>query len=674
MFSFVRYSRWDNTQAQEIPGSDDLLQALSDDLLYHGDVSRALRQLMQRGLSLPSGKRLDGIQDMLRRLRERRQETLSQHNLDSLYQDLKDRLDRVVQREKESIGRRLQDMDNQGTQEPPEAQALQDTFRRMAQKNLDALETLPEDLPGAIQQLSDYEFLDPEAGREFQELLQMLQKSVLDSFFQDLTQRLEQLTPEGLEQIREMTRALNHLLEQKRKGQRPDFEGFMQQFGPMFGPNPPQTLEELIERLQQQMSQTQSLLNSLSSEQQEALLDLLSSQLFDSGLQDELAELAANLDMISPSGISGQEYRFFGDESTTLSEAMRLMKQLQELEQLERQLDRTRFGADLEDVDQDLMEQLLGKEAADNLEELKRLTKLLEEAGYVEREGDELKLTPLGMRKIGQKALRDIFDRIRKDAFGNHPSGTRGVGQEAIDETKQYEYGDPFLLDLKKTVMNALSRSEPSVPVRLSPEDFEVYRTEHLSRTSTVLMLDLSRSMPMRGNFVAAKKVALALNSLIRTQFPRDNLYLVGFSGFAREVADEELAKLNVGDFGRGTNIQAGLRVARKLLARHRNSHRQVILVTDGEPTAYYEADGQLYIEFPPSLRVLRETLKEVRRCTREEITINTFMLERSSHLRAFVTQLAKVNKGRVLFSSPEDLGGYILVDYVGNRSRRVAR
>ena len=674
MSSFVRYSRWDNTQAQEIPGSDDLLQALSDDLLYHGDISRALRQLMQRGLSLPSGKRLDGIQDMLRRLRERRQETLSQHNLDSLYQDLKDRLDCVVQREKESIERRLQDMDNQGAQEPPEAQALQDAFRRMAQKNLDALEALPEDLPGAIQQLSDYEFLDPEAGREFQELLQMLQKSVLDSFFQDLTQRLEQLTPEELEQIRDMTRALNQMLEQKRKGQRPDFDGFMQQFGHMFGPNPPQTLEELIERLQQQMSQTQSLLNSLSSEQQESLLDLLSSQLFDSGLQDELAELAANLDLISPSGISGQEYRFFGDESTTLSEAMRLMKQLQELEQLERQLDRTRFGADLEDVDQDLMEQLLGKEAADNLEELKRLTKLLEEAGYVEREGDELKLTALGMRKIGQKALRDIFERIRKDAFGNHPSGTRGVGREATDETKQYEYGDPFLLDLKKTVMNALSRSEPSVPVRLSPEDFEVYRTEHLSRTSTVLMLDLSRSMPMRGNFVAAKKVALALNSLIRTQFPRDNLYLVGFSGFAREVADEELAKLNVGDFGRGTNIQAGLRVARKLLARHRNSYRQVILVTDGEPTAYYEADGQLYIEFPPSMRVLRETLKEVRRCTREEITINTFMLERSSHLRAFVTQLAKVNKGRVLFSSPEDLGRYILVDYVGNKSRRVAR
>ena len=409
MFSFVRYSRWDNTQAQEIPGSDDLLQALSDDLLYHGDISRALRQLMQRGLSLPSGKRLDGIQDMVRRLRERQQETLSQHNLDSLYQDLKDRLDRVVQREKESIERRLQDMDNQGAQEPPEAQALQDAFRRMAQKNLDALEALPEDLPGAIQQLSDYEFLDPEAGREFQELLQMLQKSVLDSFFQDLTQRLEQLTPEELEQIRDMTRALNQMLEQKRKGQRPDFDGFMQQFGHMFGPNPPQTLEELIERLQQQMSQTQSLLNSLSSEQQESLLDLLSSQLFDSGLQDELAELAANLDLISPSGISGQEYRFFGDESTTLTEAMRLMKQLQELEQLERQLDRTRFGADLEDVDQDLMEQLLGKEAADNLEELKRLTKLLEEAGYVEREGDELKLTALGTRKIGQKDLPDIF-------------------------------------------------------------------------------------------------------------------------------------------------------------------------------------------------------------------------------------------------------------------------
>jgi uncharacterized protein with von Willebrand factor type A (vWA) domain len=159
--------------------------------------------------------------------------------------------------------------------------------------------------------------------------------------------------------------------------------------------------------------------------------------------------------------------------------------------------------------------------------------------------------------------------------------------------------------------------------------------------------------MPMRGNFVAAKKVALALSTLIRTQFPRDMLYLVGFSGFAREVDKEELPRLNVGDFGRGTNVQAGLRIARRLLAKHRGSQRQVILITDGEPTAYFETDGRLSIEYPPGPRVLKETLNEVRRCTKEEIIINTFMLEKSYHLKAFVSQLATLRDGRLL--RPQD-------------------
>lgn len=377
--------------------------------------------------------------------------------------------------------------------------------------------------------------------------------------------------------------------------------------------------------------------------------------------------------MLSPSQVSGDDYGFFGEEAVTLDEALRLIEKLQEMGQLERQLDRSRFGADLNDIDQHLVEQLLGKEAAEELEEWKALTKRLEEAGLIQRDGDELKLTPQGTRKIGQKALRDIFERMRKEVFGDHPVRTRGVGRELVDETKRYEFGDPFLLDLKQTVMNALHRTSPGVPVHLDAQDFEVHHTEQTARTSTVLMLDLSRSMPMRGNFIAAKKVALALNSLIRTQFPRDSLYLVGFSGFAREVDNEELPHLSVGDFGRGTNMQAGLQIARKLLARHRSTQRQVILVTDGEPTAYYEDDGRLYIEFPPSPRVLRETLKEVRRCTRDGIIINTFMMERNYQLRAFVTQLAKVNKGRVLFTSPEQLGQYVLVDYVGNKGRRMS-
>ncbi|MBI2887569.1 MAG: VWA domain-containing protein, partial [Chloroflexi bacterium] len=579
------------------------------------------------------------------------------------------RVEEIVQQEREAIQGRLREMEG----EPPEAgdAALRDVFKRLAQKNLATLDALPGGLPETIQQLKDYEFLDPEAGRKFQELLQELQKSLLDSFFQNLTQQLRQLTPEALQEIQQMVRDLNRLLEQKRRGERPDFQSFMEQYGHMFGPEPPQSLEELIQRFQQQMSRTQSLLNSLSQEQREELLDLLGSPLFSPELQEELADLAANLDMLSSSGPQGDTYSFYGDEAVSLEEALRLVQRLQEMGELERQLERTRFGADVADVDSRLTQELLGDEAAQELEALKALARQLQEAGYVQQDGDELRLTPKGTRQIGQKALRDIFERMRKDVYGSHPVRSRGLGRDLAEETKQYEFGDPFFLDLKKTVLNALHRASPGVPVRLAAQDFEVHHTELLSRTSTVLMLDLSRSMPMRGNFIAAKKVALALNSLIRAQFPRDTLYLVGFSGYAREVENEELPRLNVGDFGRGTNMQAGLQVARRLLARHRASQRQVLLITDGEPTAYYEEDGRLYIEFPPGPRVLRETLKEVRRCTREGIIINTFMMEKSYHLRAFVTQLAKVNKGRVLFTGPEHLGQYILVDYVGNKGRR---
>lgn len=667
-----KYSRWDSTQASLLADLDDLMDSLSEELLQYGDVSRALRQLLQQGIPRPNGSpRVRGIYDMLQELRSKRQELLSQHNLDSAYQDLQQRLEDIVRQERETIERRLEELDSKAQDVSPEDGSLRDFFKRMAQKNLSTLGSLPQHPAEQIQKLRDYEFLDPDAGRAFQELLEMLQKSVLDSFFQDVSQRLQQLTPEDMEEMRRMTSALNDLLEEKLRGNEPDLTDFMREFGHFFGPNPPKNMDELLDRLRQQMSQMQSLLNSLSPDQRESLLDMLSSQLFDSSFQSELSRLASNLERLTPQGISSQEYSFYGDENVTLNEAMDLIDQLHDMESLERQLDRARFGADAHGIDLDLLRQLLGDAAARELDDLRDLAKRLEEAGYVERHGNQLTLTPRAIRKIGEKALRDIFLRLRKDSYGGHPTAKTGIGQELAGETRGYQFGDPFLLDLQKTIMNALTRGEPGVPVRLSLPDFEVQTTEHLSRTTTVLALDVSRSMPMRGNFVAAKKVALALSTLIRTQFPRDVLYLVGFSGFAREVDKEELPRLNVGDFGRGTNVQAGLRIARRLLAKHRGSQRQVILITDGEPTAYFEPDGRLSIEYPPGPRVLRETLNEVRRCTKEEITINTFMLEKSYHLKAFVTQLAKANSGRVLFTSPEHLGRYVMVDYFDRKSRR---
>ena len=217
--------------------------------------------------------------------------------------------------------------------------------------------------------------------------------------------------------------------------------------------------------------------------------------------------------------------------------------------------------------------------------------------------------------------------------------------------------------------MNSIVRGSSGIPVNMKAEDFEVYRPEQVSQASTVLMIDLSLSMAMRGNFVAAKKVALALDSLIRTKFPRDSLCIVGFSTYAREVKSEGLSSLNWDEFDPYTNIQHGLVWARKLLSRTPGGTKQIILISDGEPTAHMEG-GQLFVQYPPSARTIRETLKEVKRCTHMGILINTFALDRNTYLVDFVDQMTRINRGRVFYTSPDRLGQYILVDYFSNRQR----
>ncbi|HET7677729.1 MAG TPA: VWA domain-containing protein, partial [Candidatus Limnocylindrales bacterium] len=205
----------------------------------------------------------------------------------------------------------------------------------------------------------------------------------------------------------------------------------------------------------------------------------------------------------------------------------------------------------------------------------------------------------------------------------------------------------------------------------LEPGDFAVQETEELTRASTVLLVDMSRSMLLRGCFLAAKKVAVALDTLIRTQFPRDELHVIGFAYYAREIRPGALATLSWHGYEYGTNLQHGLMQARRILARSHGGNREIIVITDGEPTAHFE-DGQVEFSYPPTRRTIQETLREVGRCTREGITINTFMLERSRALAEFVGRMTQLNRGRAFYATPERLGEYVLVDYVGRKTRRV--
>ena len=668
-----RYSRWDGTQRPFDLDEDDLMDSLSDDVLAHGDINRALRSLFQRGLSGDEGQRIEGLRDLMERLRQQRQQQLERYNLESLMDDLKERLQDVVDTERRGIESRVAEARQQLDEAGDEAEHLREPMRLLeerAQRSEETLDNLPESVGGAIRELTDYDFMDPEARHKFQELLDALQQQMLQNLFRNMQQQLQSMSPEELEGLKNMMQALNQMLRDREMGVDPDFEGFMEQYGHYFDPDRPASLDELIEQLQRQMAAAQSLMNSMSPDMRRELESLMESVL-DGEMMDELSELASRMYGQFPFDDMAQEYPFMGDESLTLDQAMELMGQLQDLDELDRQIQQVMRNGKIEDIDLDKVEHHLGEEARRHLEELQRVIQQLEEAGYLKREGDKLELTPRGIRKLAQQALKEVFSELQKDRVGRHEVYSRGDGGEPTGETKQYEFGDPFDIDLHRTLFNAALREGPNVPIRLRPEDLEINRTEHLTQSATVVLLDQSRSMGMFGSFTAAKKVALALYWLIHSQYPRDYFSVIGFSDYAMELKGEDLPEVQWNAWVSGTNMHHAFMLSRKLMSRQKVASKQILMITDGEPTAHLEG-GRAYFSYPPSYRTIEETLREVKRCTQEGITINTFMLEANSYLMDFVDRMTRINRGRAFYTTPGQLGRYVMVDYLRNRRKRV--
>ena len=547
-----------------------------------------------------------------------------------------------------------------------------DMLRNIANKKKQFLEQLPEDVAGQVKELQNYEFMDHEAQEKFNELLESLKKAMMDTFFKDMYNQIANMSPEDLQRMKDMVQDLNKMLQDKMAGNEPDFDNFMQQYGDLFGDNPPQSLEELIAQMQHQMGQMQSLLDSLPGDMRQQLQDLLGDKIGDPELQQSLNELGQSLEYLYPMRDLKNQYPFRGEEEIDLQSAMNLMDQMQSIDELERQLERTQYGGEIDDIDADKLEELLGPEAKETLDQLKQFLEVLEDAGYIRKKGNQYELTPRGTRKIGQRALVEIYQSLKSDSFGKHEVRESGTGGERTDSTKKYKFGDPFFLDIQKTIMNSMQREGPGTPIKLRPDDFEVERTELLTQTATVIMLDLSWSMALRGSFQAAKKVALALNNLISSQYQRDSLYIIGFSAYARELTADQLPYVRWDESVLGTNMHHALMIAQKLLAKHTQGTRQIIMISDGEPTAHLEK-GRSYFAYPPSPITIRETLKEVKRCTTKNITINTFMLDRNYYLKEFVNQVARINKGRVFYTTPDKLGEYILVDYVASKRKKLS-
>ncbi len=686
----ARYARWDGTQTIPALDADEILDALADDVMAEGDLAEALRRLMERGwrTSDPTRPDLAGLNELRERLRRRRDELQERYQLRDVLADVRQELDEIVAQERAGIERRLDEAatppawrDGRPPTEPDASDAaLRSMLRDAAARRIDQLDALPRDVGNRIRQLEEYDFMEPAARDRFNELTEKLRKQTLDRFVDGLSEAIQGTTPEELDANRDMVRDLNALLEERLEGREPSqdqVDEFLGKHGRFF-PGA-RTLDDVVEQLTARMAAMQSLLRSMTPQQRAELQSMMDALLRDDRLRWDLARLASNMDQLMPDGV-GESYDFSGEEPLGLEPALDRIGQLQALDALEDELARIESPADLGGLDRDNVTELLGPDAARDLEALDALARQLEEAGYLARRGEKLELTPRGSRRIGQKVLDDLFAKLSRDAFGGHRIDSSGRGGDREETTKPYEFGDPFHLDIRGTIENALrrpenapferlARAEPGV--HLSPADFEVFRTETLTKTSTVLLVDMSRSMLLRGCFLAAKKVAVALDTLIRTQYPRDDLTVIGFAYYARELRPEALAELTWHGHEYGTNLQHGLMLARRILARQHGGNRQVVVITDGEPTAHFE-NGQVEFSYPPTRRTIQETLREVQRCTREGITINTFMLERSRALAEFVALMTRLNRGRAFYATPEHLGEYVLVDFVSGRTRGV--
>jgi uncharacterized protein with von Willebrand factor type A (vWA) domain len=429
--------------------------------------------------------------------------------------------------------------------------------------------------------------------------------------------------------------------------------------------------EALAERPEQQAKR--DALDQLSRRLAEALEQLRQYDFEDADARRDFENLLEELDNIRDLEEFQRRHGdlFHGQRSLGYSDALELMREIERLKQLEEQL----LSGDIERINLDELRALMGTEALQNFDNLRQMMTVLQQAGYLTQRGGRTSLSPKGIRKIGQLALRDIYQGLLRDRPGGHQTDHRGITDVRPDATQSYRFGDPLNLDVVGTLKKALGR-KPGAPIELRPDDFEVYATNHSTSTSTVLLLDMSWSMSWEGRFAAAKKVALALETLIRARFPRDYFAIVGFYTRAVELKLKDLpeASWNMGD--PFTNLQDGLRLASKLLGQHQSNNQHIIVITDGQPTAYFSR-GRLYCEWPLSfggisMRAAQETLKEVERVTRKGITINTFMLDDSPSLRAFVERMTRINKGRALYTRPDHLGEYLLVDYIGKKRKRV--
>jgi len=606
----------------------------------------ALRDVLRSG-----SQDRKGLAEMARKLRERRKQLRESGNMNGLLDDLRSMLESAVDTERAELF------------PDPSDEA------RFAEAILDAL---PNDVPRAMAELNNYSWKSPKAAEIFSQMQERLRKDVIDQQFKGLSDSAQNLAdPQVQAAMAAMMADLNNLLDSHRAGSATDsdYQEFIEKHKEFF-PDPPETLEEFIDELARQSAAMDRMLASMTPEQRAELSQAMQQALSDMGLQDEMAKLQANLQSLRPEFSRERGSSLNGEASMGLPDATRALAELSDLESLMSELSDAEAMADLSQIDLDAVERTLGRGMRDDLQALDQMQRDLAEQGFLVGEGDTLRLSPKAVRRIGQSALREVFDQVNGSERGDHNNRRSGAAGEPTGTHREWKFGDDEAIDVVRSVQNASNRRlATGSQVLLDPEDFAVAETESVTRAAIALLVDQSFSMVMNDTWSAAKTMALALQSLTATSYPLDALQVIGFANLARVVDPMEIPDLEASEI-QGTNLQHALMLAGRFLDRHPGSQRIVMVVTDGEPTAHLSEDGGWWFDWPPSHETITETVAQIDAMTRRKVVISWFRLGDEPRLARFLDEMARRNGGKVLAPATDRLGDYVISDFMRSRSR----
>jgi uncharacterized protein with von Willebrand factor type A (vWA) domain len=645
----ARYARYSGGPDPLAPPVDlaEALDAIGEDVMAGYSAERAMREFLRRG-----GRSQTGLDELAARVAQRRQELLQRHSLDGTLQEVRELLDRAVLEERKQLARDLDD------------------DARLAEMRI---ESLPASTAGAVSELADYPWRSPSARADYERIKDLLGREALDQRFAGMKQALDNATDEDREQVRQMLADLNDLLAAHARGEDTTelFRAFMDRHADFF-PENPQSVEELIDSLAARAAAAQRMLNSMTQEQRDELM-ALSAQAFGSpALMEQLAQLDANLQALRPGEDWTGSEQFEGSQGLGLGDGTGALQDLAALDELAEQLSQSYAGARIDDIDIDALARMVGDDAAVDARTLTRLERALRDSGYLGRTSDgQLRLSPKAMRQLGRALLRDVAQRL-SDRQGQRDVRQSGAAAEPSGASREWAFGDTQPWDVTRTVTNAVLRTaseggDARHGIRLDIRDVEVSETEARTQAAVALLVDTSFSMAMDGRWVPMKRTALALHHLVQTRFRGDALQVIGFGRHAQVMAIEELTALDA-QWAKGTNLHHALLLAQRHFRKHPSAQPVLLVVTDGEPTAHLEPDGEVYFDYPPHPLTIAYSVRELDNVARLGAQATFFRLGEDPGLARFVEQMARRVDGRVVAPELDDLGAAVVGSYLGSR------